>query len=195
MRALWQVAADAQARRPDLKNVVVPESDYAPTTPGEKRIPPFVGQAAVLAAINLNGDPTLNGSKIRNEGTDRHLPAKFDSCEPPIARQPPDDSFDISAVAAEIARNIPLLSFTNPSPSPGSRLRRSPPSPASGRGEEREPYPSAASSSSSASPAMIFSAISPAFARTALSILAAMSGLFFRKVLAFSRPCPMRWLS
>ena len=60
------------------------------------------------------------------------------------------------------------------------------------------PHPSAASSSSpspSSSPARIFSAMSPAFWRMAVSIFPAMSGLFLRKVLAFSRPWPIRWLS
>jgi hypothetical protein len=51
------------------------------------------------------------------------------------------------------------------------------------------------SASSSVSPAKIFSAIRPAFWRIAASIVAAMSGLFLRKVLAFSRPWPTRWLS
>ncbi len=55
---------------------------------------------------------------------------------------------------------------------------------------------SAASSSSSlTSPAMIASAIRPAFWRTAASILLATSGFSLRNCLAFSRPCPMRWLS
>ncbi len=57
---------------------------------------------------------------------------------------------------------------------------------------------SAASSSSSlslSSPAMIASAIKPAFWRTAVSILLAMSGFSLRNCLAFSRPWPMRWLS
>ncbi len=59
---------------------------------------------------------------------------------------------------------------------------------------------SAASSSSSlslsvTSPARIASAIRPEFWRTAASILAAMSGFSFKNCLAFSRPCPMRWLS
>ena len=58
---------------------------------------------------------------------------------------------------------------------------------------------SAASSSSHPcrllSPAMIASAIRPAFWRTAASILAATSGFSLRNCLAFSRPCPMRWLS
>ena len=58
---------------------------------------------------------------------------------------------------------------------------------------------SAASSSSLSlspvSPAMIASAIRPAFWRTAASILLAMSGFSFRNCLAFSRPWPMRWLS
>ncbi len=57
----------------------------------------------------------------------------------------------------------------------------------------------AASSSSlslsSTSPAMMASAIRPEFWRTAASILAAMSGFSFKNCLAFSRPCPMRWLS
>ena len=45
------------------------------------------------------------------------------------------------------------------------------------------------------SPARIFSAIRPAFWRIAASIRAAISGFCLRKVLAFSRPWPMRWLS
>ena len=58
-------------------------------------------------------------------------------------------------------------------------------------------YASAASSSASfsPSPAMIASATMPEFWRTCASILAAMSGFCLRKTLAFSRPCPMRWLS
>jgi hypothetical protein len=48
---------------------------------------------------------------------------------------------------------------------------------------------------SSTSPAMMASAIRPEFWRTAASILAAMSGFSFKNCLAFSRPCPMRWLS
>ena len=51
---------------------------------------------------------------------------------------------------------------------------------------------SPAASSSSSSPARIFSAISPEFCRTATSIAAAISGLLRKKVLAFSRPCPIR---
>jgi hypothetical protein len=60
---------------------------------------------------------------------------------------------------------------------------------------------SAASSSSlslslsSTSPARMASAIRPEFWRTAASILAAMSGFSFKNCFAFSRPCPMRWLS
>ena len=58
---------------------------------------------------------------------------------------------------------------------------------------------SAASSSSLSlspvSPAMIASAIRPAFWRTAASILLAISGFSLRNCLAFSRPWPMRWLS
>ena len=58
---------------------------------------------------------------------------------------------------------------------------------------------SAASSSSLSlspvSPAMIASAIRPAFWRTAASILFAISGFSLRNCLAFSRPWPMRWLS
>jgi hypothetical protein len=51
---------------------------------------------------------------------------------------------------------------------------------------EPNPQPSAASSSPSpSSPARIFSAMSPAFWRMAVSIFPAMSGLFLRKVLAF----------
>jgi hypothetical protein len=71
--------------------------------------------------------------------------------------------------------------------------RRLPPPPP----DEGFAYPSAPSSSSSLSslPARICSAIRPEFARIAASILFAMSGLALRKVLAFSRPCPMRWLS
>ena len=53
-------------------------------------------------------------------------------------------------------------------------------------------HSSASSPSSSSSPARILSAINPEFCRTALSIVAAISGLLRRKVLAFSRPCPMR---
>ena len=59
-------------------------------------------------------------------------------------------------------------------------------------------HPSAASSSpvlSPSSPARIFSAMRPAFCRIAASIFPAISGLALRKVLAFSRPWPMRWLS
>ena len=52
-----------------------------------------------------------------------------------------------------------------------------------------------ASDSSSSSPTRIFSPISPEFCRTAASMAAATSGLLRRKVLAFSRPWPMRWLS
>jgi len=67
------------------------------------------------------------------------------------------------------------------------------------RGPRRAAYPSSTASSSSSSrvssPARIFSAIRPAFWRIATSILPAMSGLPLRKVLAFSRPWPMRWLS
>jgi hypothetical protein len=59
----------------------------------------------------------------------------------------------------------------------------------------RQAYSSSASSSSSFSAARICSARRPEFCRTAASILAAISGLFRRKVLAFSRPWPMRWLS
>ena len=47
---------------------------------------------------------------------------------------------------------------------------------------------SSSSSLSSASPAMIASAIRPAFWRTAASILLAMSGFSLRNCLAFSRP-------
>ena len=54
---------------------------------------------------------------------------------------------------------------------------------------------SSSSSLSSLSPAKIASAIRPAFWRTEASILAATSGLSLRNCLAFSRPCPMRWLS
>src|SRR5215213_696338 len=87
--------------------------------------------------------------------------------------------------------NEPLVRFGSEAASTLSRKRER-----ESALEERLSHPSAASSSSSSSgPARIFSAISPEFARTAASILAAMSGLFFRKVLAFSRPCPMRWLS
>jgi hypothetical protein len=60
----------------------------------------------------------------------------------------------------------------------------------------RRTQPSAVSASSpSSSPARIFSAIRPEFSRTAASMRAAISGLALRKVLAFSRPCPIRWLS
>jgi hypothetical protein len=57
------------------------------------------------------------------------------------------------------------------------------------------PYSLASSPSSlsvSSSPARILSAIRPEFCRTAASIDAAISGLLRRKVLAFSRPCPIR---
>lgn len=64
--------------------------------------------------------------------------------------------------------------------------------PAWGSGATPLRYASPPSSSSSGSPARICSAIRPAFCRMAASILAATSGLARRKVLAFSRPCPMR---
>jgi hypothetical protein len=54
---------------------------------------------------------------------------------------------------------------------------------------------SAASSCSPSSPARIFSAMRPEFCRMAASIRAAISGFCLRKTLAFSRPCPTRWLS
>jgi len=54
---------------------------------------------------------------------------------------------------------------------------------------------SSPSASRSGVPARICSAISPEFCRIAISILAVMSGLARRNVLAFSRPCPSRWLS
>ena len=54
---------------------------------------------------------------------------------------------------------------------------------------------SSPSASRSGVPAKICSAISPEFCRIATSILAVMSGLARRKALAFSRPCPSRWLS
>src|SRR5215813_11849906 len=54
---------------------------------------------------------------------------------------------------------------------------------------------SSPSASRSAAPARICSAIRPEFWRIAVSILAEMSGLVFRKALAFSRPWPRRWLS
>ena len=76
---------------------------------------------------------------------------------------------------------------------PTRRDHGSPPS----RG--RPSQPSAASSSSPppspSGPARICSAMRPAFWRIAASILAAMSGLLLRKLLAFSRPWPMRWES
>src|ERR1043166_17154 len=56
-------------------------------------------------------------------------------------------------------------------------------------------YSASSFSSPASSPARIFSAIRPAFCRMAASILLAISALALRKVLAFSRPWPMRWLS
>ena len=59
------------------------------------------------------------------------------------------------------------------------------------------PYSSGSSPSASRSgePARICSAIRPEFCRIAASILAVISGLSRRNPLAFSRPCPRRWLS
>jgi len=54
---------------------------------------------------------------------------------------------------------------------------------------------SSPSASRSGVPARICSAIRPEFWRIEVSILAVMSGLAFRKALAFSRPWPSRWLS
>ena len=60
----------------------------------------------------------------------------------------------------------------------------------------REKTHSSSSSSSSSLPEVLSAAPRrPALARMADSILAAMSGFSARKAFAFSRPCPMRWLS
>jgi hypothetical protein len=54
---------------------------------------------------------------------------------------------------------------------------------------------SSPSASASGSPSRILSARMPEFCRMAASMRSAISGLALRKAFAFSRPCPMRWLS
>jgi hypothetical protein len=54
---------------------------------------------------------------------------------------------------------------------------------------------SSPSASRSGLPTRICSAIRPEFCRIAISILAVRSGLARKNAFAFSRPCPMRWLS
>src|SRR4051794_10635856 len=175
-----------------LKDIVIPEADHTPSARGKKRVAPFVRCLAVLPAIDLDGQPALNRREVRNIGTDRHLPAKLDAGEAAIAQQTPHQPLDIGAAAPKTPRGVALLTFAHRRPHPPQRFASRHPLPQAGEGKKERPHPSAASSSSSSSPAMIFSAMRPAFARTAASIFAAMSGLVLRNVFAFSRPCPMR---
>ena len=68
----------------------------------------------MLAAVDLDGDLMRDRRKIRNVGTNRHLSAKLDPREAPITQQAPYQPLDISAVAPEGPRRVPLLAFTHP---------------------------------------------------------------------------------
>jgi hypothetical protein len=175
-------------------------------THGKARLSEMAGTSPAMTTPRTHFAPVLGGGRAKQPGADggEWGYALHGYASPELVRRksraPPHRPYIFLDLAQLPLIPVPAFAATSSSGNPvllapSSALAR-------GRADFKylgQPQASAASSSSfslsSPSPAMMASATMPAFWRTAASILLAMSGLSLRNTLAFSRPCPMRWLS
>ena len=86
------------------QNIVVPEAQHAPVVIFKPlRTPGIVRVVNVLAAVNLNDEPTRYACEISDERTDRSLPAEFVALKLPIAQSIPKPALGVGRVLAQLS--------------------------------------------------------------------------------------------
>jgi hypothetical protein len=91
-------------------HLVVPEAHHTKFVRGKAAITPLVlNGIGVLTAIDFDHAARLEADKVRDEWTDRNLPAKLAARKSPIAQGKPQFAFGIRHARTQFARPPTLL--------------------------------------------------------------------------------------